>query len=96
MKFKPFPEMFWDEYWENVYNRIERGLGWILFSLGAIILLSYGAYELLKEFFLNPKEPLIEKVGLGLLIVGFIVVFVSVLREKLMVRKIDKYRRIKR
>ena len=96
MKFKPFPEMFWDEYWENVYNKIERGIGWILFSLGAIILLAYGAYEMLQDFFLNPQKPMIEKVGLGLLLLGLIIVFVSVLREKLMIRKVDKYRRIVR
>ena len=96
MKFKPFPEMFWDDYWENVYNRIERGIGWILFSLGAIILLAFGAYELLEDFFLNPKEPMIEKIGVGLLILGLIVIFVSVLREKLMIRKVDKYRRVLR
>ncbi len=96
MKFKPFPEMFWDDYWENVYNRIERGIGWIFFSVGAIILLAYGAFELFENFFMNPKEPLIEKVGFGFFLLGFIIVFVSVLREKLMIRKVDKYRRVKR
>ncbi len=96
MKFKPLPEMFWDEYWQNVYNRIERGVGWIFLSLGAILLLGYAAFALLEDFFLNPKEPLIERLGLAFLIFGLIIVFISVIREKWMVRKIDKYRRVLR
>ncbi len=96
MKFRPLPEIYWDEYWQNVYNRIERGIGWIFVSIGAIILLVIGAWDLLRDFFLNPREPLIEKVGVGFLILGIIIVFVSVLREKLMIRKVDKYRRIVR
>lgn len=96
MKFKNLPEVYWDEYWQNVYNRIERGIGWIFFSIGAIILLIFAGYELLQEFFLNPAESLSVKIGVGFAGVGFIVLFVSVLREKLMVRKVDKYRSVKR
>ena len=96
MKFKNLPEVYWDEYWQNVYNRIERGIGWIFFSIGAIILLSFAGYELLNEFFLNPKEPIGIKIGVAFGGVGFIVLFISVLREKLMVRKVDKYRSVKR
>ncbi len=96
MKFRALPEMYWDDYWQHVYNRIERGIGWIFFSLGFIVVLSFLGYELFKEFFLNQREPLILRIGVGFLLFGFIVIFVSVLREKLMVRKHDKYRRIVR
>lgn len=34
LKFMQPPEEVWDRYWLNVYNRIERGLGWILISIG--------------------------------------------------------------
>ncbi|MHB2153102.1 zf-HC2 domain-containing protein [Calditrichota bacterium GD2] len=94
MKFRALPEMYWDEYWQQVYNRIERGIGWILFSLGAIIVLAFAGYEVLKEFFLDASQPLVLRIGMGLLMLGFIVLFISVLREKLMVRRHDKYRRI--
>lgn len=96
MKFRALPEMFWDDYWQHVYNKIERGIGWIFFSLGAIIVLGFIGYEFLKDFLLNAQEPLLLRVGLGLLVFGFIIIFVSVLREKLMVRSHDKYRRIVR
>ncbi len=94
MKFKLLPEMYWDDYWEKVYNKIERGVGWIFFSIGAIILFGFGFYEMFRDFFMNPKEPFTLKLGVGFLSIGLIVIFVSVLREKLMVRRVDKYRRV--
>ena len=30
----------WDQYWSNIYIRLERKFGWILFSIGLIILIS--------------------------------------------------------
>ena len=96
MRFRALPEMYWDEYWQHVYNRIERGIGWIFLSIGFIIVLAFSGYEFLKDFFLNPQEPLLLRIGVGFLGLGFIIVFVSVLREKLMVRKYDKYRRVVR
>jgi hypothetical protein len=96
MKFKPLPEMYWDEYWTHVYNKIERGISWILVSIGAILVLAYSLYQAMDEFFYNPAEPLIMKIGVGVLILGMIVLFVSVVREKLMVRPVDKYRSVKR
>jgi len=96
MKFRALPEMYWDDYWQHVYNRIERGIGWIFFSLGAIIVLAFAGYELMRDFFLNSTEPLILRVGVGIFLLGFIIILVSVLREKLMVRKYDKYRRVVR
>lgn len=96
MKFKQLPEMYWDEYWNQVYNRIERGFGWILLSLGLIFILIFAGYQLLQTFFLDPAKPFILKLGVGLGGIGLSVLFVSVLREKLMVRKVDKYRSLKR
>lgn len=96
MKFKPLPEMYWDEYWVNVYNKIERGISWILVSIGAILVIAYSLYQAMDEFFHNPAEPLVMKIGVGVLILGMIILFVSVIREKLMIRPVDKYRRVKR
>jgi len=96
MKFKNLPEVYWDEYWQHVYNRIERSIGWIFFSVGAIIISIITGYTILQEYFMNPEEPLGLKIGIGLLGIGIIVLFVSVLREKLMVRSVDKYRSILR
>jgi len=96
MKFKKLPEMYWDEYWTHVYNRMERGISWVLVSIGFIILFAYGSYDVLQDFYMNPAKPVLMKIGVGLFSLGIIVLFVSVLREKIMVRKLDKYRSIER
>ncbi len=96
MKFKNVPEMFWDDYWKHVYNRIERGISWVLISIGAIILLSFGALEFLTFVLKDQSMHPVLKTGIVILMIGFVILIVSILREKLMVRKVDKYREIER
>ena len=80
-----------ERYWGAVYNRLERGVGWILFSLGAIALLSYGTFTLVEEVITDPTIGWIVKIGVSALLAGLVVLFVSLLRERLMLRKSDKY-----
>ncbi|MDY7010104.1 MAG: zf-HC2 domain-containing protein [Planctomycetota bacterium] len=80
-----------DRYWKSIYNRVERGMGWVLFSLGAIILLCYGSFKLIEEIIRDPKIALILKIGVVALIFGVVILFVSLLRERLAVRKADMY-----
>ncbi|MCB0279102.1 MAG: hypothetical protein KDD94_06360 [Calditrichaeota bacterium] len=86
----------WELYWQQIYNRLERGFAWILTSIGAIIILAFLAFQFIGHFLLNEHIPLILRVGLTLLLLGLIVLFVSVLREKLTLRKTDKYKGILR
>jgi len=78
-------------YWAGVYNRLERGVGWILFSLGAILTLCYGAFKAIEELVRDPNVSILLKVGVCALIAGLVVLFVSLLRERLVVRKVDRY-----
>lgn len=93
IKFKDPSDAELERYWGRVYNRLERGVGWILFSLGAIVVLSWGAFELLEEIVQDPNVSLVLKVGVVALVVGVVVLFVSLVRERLTVRKTDKYSR---
>ena len=95
LKLKKLPEMYWDEYWEHVYNKLERSIAWIIVSIGAILVFSYGAYQMTYEFFLDPSRPLFLRLATGVFTFGLIILTVSVLREKIMIRHIDKYRSIK-
>jgi hypothetical protein len=88
-------EKYWDVYWSNIYNRLERRIGWILMSIGAILLTSYGIYALILELFLS-KIPLVVRMGVLALVVGMVTLLVSVLRERIFLAKADKYERIKR
>jgi anti-sigma factor RsiW len=95
-RLQSFPDHEWDRYWERTYNRLERNLGWILVSLGAIVLLSVGLYELLREWLLDGASPWWLRAATGSLALGLGFLFVSVVRERLFVRRTDPYRGIER
>lgn len=86
------PHEVWDGYWTGVYRRLERGLGWILLSLGAVIVISWGAWEAVQELLRDVETPTMVKIGILAVIVGVVVLFISVVREKLIVRQNDPYK----
>ncbi len=86
----------WEQYWSSIYNRIERGAGWILFSLAGILLLIYGGFKMIEEIIKDPTVDIILKTGLLALIAGLAILLVSVLREKLYFRKKDRYKDVRR
>ena len=87
MNIADLPEIVWDKYWEKIYNRIERSIAWFLFIIGALILNGYWIYRVLTD----PKLYNIVGLGTVLMVVGFAILFLSVLREKLTVNKADRY-----
>jgi len=86
----------WQQYWSNVYNRVERGAGWILFSVAAITLLLYGGFELIEGIIENRTVGVLAKVGLLALLGGLAILFVSVARERLYFWGRDRYKDIRR
>jgi len=84
----------WDAYWASIYNRLERGIGWILLSLGAIILLFFGAYKMVEGVINDPTIPLVLKIGVLALLAGVSVLLVSIIREQFFLRKRERYKEI--
>lgn len=93
IKFKEPSDAELERYWHSVYNRLERGVAWILFSLGAIVLICWGAFLAIEEMINDPTVSIVLKVGVVAMIVGGVILFVSLLRERLTLRKTDKYSR---
>lgn len=96
MKFKSPPQEIWDNYWMKTYNKIERGIGWIIFSIGAIILITYGLFKAVESIIADPNLQGIVKIGIFAVLLGMVILVVSVIREKLFVRKSDPYKEIQR
>lgn len=96
MKFTSPEDKVWEDYWSGIYNRIERGLGWILLSVFGIILLFYGGLKAVEEFIADPTVGFIMKIVVLGFIAGLAVLFVSVLRERLFFWKTDRYKDIRR
>lgn len=89
-------DKLWQDYWGGVYNRIELGIGWIIFSIAAIILIIFGGFHLIEDVIENPGVECTLKIGLVLLIIGLAILLVSVLRERLYFWKRDRYKDIQR
>ena len=86
------PEALWDHYWEEIEPQLqEKRLGFALMLTG----LSFVALFLMVTiiFFF---ESLLWRIGSGLVISGFLIVVVSVIRGFLKTRKHDRYRKIMR
>jgi len=89
-------DRIWQQYWDNVYNRIERGLGWMLFSIAAILLILYGGFKAIETIVTDPAVGLFLKITLLALIAGVGVLFVSVARERLYFWKRERYKDVRR
>ncbi len=96
MEFKKPAREVWEIYWTSVYNRLERRIGWILLSLGAMILLFFGGYKAIEGIIQDPTTPLILKVGILALLGGLVVLLVSVIRERIFVRKRERYKEVEK
>ena len=96
MSMRKPPEEMWSGYWTSVYSRFERGLAWILVSVGAIVLGSYGAWYFVRDLMADGDMPLLVKWSVLALIVGIVILLVSVLRHRLFVSRSDPYKEIER
>jgi len=96
MGYRKPPEEMWDGYWNSVYSRLERGLAWILVSIGAIVAGSWGAWAGVKDLMADADLPLLIRWSILALIVGLVMLLVSVLRHRIFVSHSDPYKEIER
>jgi predicted anti-sigma-YlaC factor YlaD len=78
--------------WSDILNTLpvkaSRRFGWALYIGGAVLLLAFGAYQ----FILDDSEDPIVKIGFGALYLGLVLLFLSVLRQRMIASKTDKYK----
>jgi ABC-type multidrug transport system fused ATPase/permease subunit len=92
---KPKSE-FWDNYWLSTYNRLERGVAWILISIGLTLLIGFAVYQFIQKLFVDDGGPFIIKIGLIVLFTGALILILSLIREQFIKTKNDSYKEIKR
>lgn len=78
----------WRETMDDTTVQTSRGIGWLLFIGGLLGALSIGAYELVFDSSLS----LLEKLIVGAIYGGLVALLLSVLRQRLIERKTDKYK----
>lgn len=77
--------------WSAVNRRLTRPVGWILMVGGFVLWAGYGAWV----FATSPANP-IEKLALGALAVGFLILLGATIFDRLREWKTDPYRDIER
>ena len=89
-------DRIWQQYWGGVYNRVERGIGWVVFSVAGILLLIYGGFTAIENLISDPNVTMLLKVGLLALLAGLAILFVSVVRERIYFWSKDRYKDVRR
>lgn len=88
---KPSDETM-DGYWAQVSSRLSRGGGWIFLIIGSIILALYAIYR----FTIDPSIHSFIKVTIAAIVIGIVLLFISVLIERIRDLKTDRYRGIEK
>jgi len=83
---------FWEGYWKSLYRRLERKAAWIFVMAGAALLIGYELYRGIRYF----GNITFEKFALVVLGVGFVLLLVSVIRERVHQHKVDRYKSVER
>ena len=89
-------DRLWQQYWDGIYNRIERSIGWTIFSVAAILLTIYGGFKAIEALIIDPTVGLLLKIAMLALLVGLAILFVSVLRERIFFWTKDRYKDVRR
>jgi membrane-anchored glycerophosphoryl diester phosphodiesterase (GDPDase) len=96
VELKQSPKEAWEKYEKSVYNRLERKVGWILLSIGAMILLFFGGYKLIESIIKDPGCPVLLKIGILAALAGVVILIVSLTREQLFSYKRERYKEIEK
>jgi len=92
MRLKEPPAEEWETFWESLYNRSERSLGWVLMSIGLVLIGAWAAMQAVVVLVANQNMPLFVKGGIFVLAAGILVLMVSVVRERLYKRRRTRYK----
>ena len=69
-------------------TRMGPRLGWLLLSAGVLLLYGYGIFS----FLVDTSEPIWVRLGLAGIGLGILILFLHVLRQRLIARKTDPYK----
>jgi len=81
-----------EKLWKSPYSRFARNFSLIIILAGWLILLAFGIFEALRA----PGEPLLPKMAIAAMILGFVVLLVSVIRERIKTYKTDPYKEVEK
>ena len=91
-KFRTPDDEFWEGYWESVYRRSERSVGFFFVITGVLMVLFYGIFKAVT----SPRLLSYEGISITVILVGLVVIFGSVARERFHESRNDPYKGVRR
>jgi anti-sigma factor RsiW len=82
-----------EQYWACVYNRMERRTAWVLLWSGLSAVGLFLAAVFIGWVVRDRSVALVLRIALATAVVGLVILFVSLLRERWTVCKTDRYSR---
>lgn len=90
IEFRRPPDAALEAIEQRLSVRGTRWSGWALVIIGLAAWIAYGFIVALR----HPRWPTVPELLAGLVVIGLALVFVSVLRQRLLERRHDRYRRV--
>ena len=84
-------EEYWTSYWSDVYRRLERAVACVLLIIGLLGTTLLAIYKAVT----SPEFLTLKGVSITVLLLGLVVIFLSVLRERFHESKSDPYKGVK-
>lgn len=78
--------------WKSPFSRLARNTSLVMIIAGYTALIGYGLFE----FLASGKEELPAKLGLAAIVLGFLILLVQLIRERVRTWKTDPYKEIER
>ena len=91
LKLKAPDEEFWARYWDSLLHRMERGTGFVLMIVGIIAVLLFAIYKAVT----SPEFLTFKGISIAVILVGLVVIFLSVVRERHHESQSDPYKEVK-
>ncbi|UCG52183.1 MAG: zf-HC2 domain-containing protein [Candidatus Latescibacterota bacterium] len=84
-------EEFWTRYWDSLLHRMERGTGFVLMITGIVAVLLFAIYKAVT----SPEFLTFKGLSIAVVLLGLVVIFLSVVRERYHENKSDPYKGVK-
>ena len=92
LRFPEPPVEEWRKMMSGFTFNATRGIGWLLWGGGAVVLAVYGIYT----FATDPTVEAIQRIGVLAVILGVVLVFMTVLAERMRGFRDDKYKDVEK
>lgn len=88
LRLRPPDEEFWARYWDSLFHRMERGTGFFLMVAGVVAVAGFALYKVVT----SPGFFTFQGIAIAVVLLGLVVVFLSVVRERYHESKRDPYK----